>query len=164
MCNFTLYHYGSPYSDTSHKSSDPTIGDLHQWNVWHGTHEPYQNWPELSGRFVSEFGMLSIPSLQTLTKYINESQLSINSTLLNFHTKAAGGIENLDNYLWDNFLKPESLDISHYIYLTQLLQSEAMSLAYRYWRRNWENYITGGIIMWQLNDCWPSISWSAIDF
>ena len=65
------------------------IGDLHHWNVWHGTHEPYQNWPELSGRFVSEFGMLSIPSLQTLTKYINESQLSINSTLLNFHTKAA---------------------------------------------------------------------------
>lgn len=164
LCNFTPYHYGSPYSDTSHKSSDPTIGDLHQWNVWHGTHEPYQNWPELSGRFVSEFGMLSIPSLQTLTKYINESQLSINSTLLNFHTKAAGGIENLDNYLWDNFLKPESLDISHYIYLTQLLQSEAMSLAYRYWRRNWENYKTGGIIMWQLNDCWPSISWSAIDF
>ena len=111
MCNFTPYHYGSPYSDTSHKSSDPTIGDLHQWNVWHGTHEPYQNWPELSGRFVSEFGMLSIPSLQTLTKYINESQLSINSTLLNLHTKAAGGIENLDNYLWDNFLKPKSLDI-----------------------------------------------------
>ena len=163
LCNLTPYHYGSPYSDHSHKSSNPTIGDLHQWNVWHGTHEPYQNWPQLSGRFVSEFGMLSYPSLNTLAKYINESQLSINSTLLNFHTKAAGK-EQLNNYLWNNFPKRKSLEISHYIYLTQLLQSEAMSLAYRYWRQNWKDYKTGGIIMWQLNDCWPSISWSSIDF
>ena len=27
-------------------------------NVWHGTQEPWHNWDILSGRFVSEFGML----------------------------------------------------------------------------------------------------------
>jgi hypothetical protein len=27
-------------------------------NVWHGTQEPWHNWDVLSGRFVSEFGML----------------------------------------------------------------------------------------------------------
>jgi beta-mannosidase len=40
-------------------------GDLHQWNVWHGSQEPWHNWDVLAGRFVSEFGMfvarLAIP-------------------------------------------------------------------------------------------------------
>ena len=49
------YHRGSPWGGKD--STDPTVGDLHQWNVWHGTQEPWTNWYKLSGRFVSEFGM-----------------------------------------------------------------------------------------------------------
>ncbi|EMG48589.1 hypothetical protein G210_0809, partial [Candida maltosa Xu316] len=165
LCNFTPYQYGSPYSDPWHKSSDPTIGDLHQWNVWHGTHEPYQKWLKLSGRFVSEFGMLSLPSFTILSKYINESQLYPDSELINFHNKAAGGVETLNKYVWDNFPRPDdTLSLEKWIYLTQLMQSEALSMAYRYWRWNWLDYKTGGIIVWQLNDCWPSVSWSTVDF
>lgn len=163
LCNQTPYHFGSPYSDNTHKSSDPNIGDLHQWNVWHGDHEAYQNWPQLAGRFVSEFGMLSLPSMRTLNTYIDESQLYPNSTVLDFHTRAAGR-EYLDTYVWDNFPKPQNQTIESWIYLTQLMQSDALSFAYRYWRRNWLDYKTGGIIVWQLNDCWPSISWSTVDF
>jgi beta-mannosidase len=39
-------------------TTDQMYGDLHQWNVWHGSQEPWHNWDVLSGRFVSEFGML----------------------------------------------------------------------------------------------------------
>jgi len=49
------YHRGSPYGGKD--TTDRTVGDLHQWNVWHGTQEPWTNWDKLSGRFVSEFGM-----------------------------------------------------------------------------------------------------------
>ncbi|RCK62291.1 Beta-mannosidase B [Candida viswanathii] len=159
----TPYHYGSPYSNPTHKSSDPTIGDLHQWNVWHGDHEAYQNWPRLSGRFVSEFGMLSLPSTHTLRRYITPSQLHHNSTLIDFHTRAAGR-EYLNKYVWDNFPCPANLSIETWVYLTQLMQSDALSLAYRYWRRNWEQRKTGGVVVWQLNDCWPSVSWAIVDF
>ena len=38
-------------------TTDQTYGDLHQWNVWHGSQEPWHNWDILAGRFVSEFGM-----------------------------------------------------------------------------------------------------------
>lgn len=38
-------------------TTDRTYGDLHQWNVWHGSQEPWHNWDVLAGRFVSEFGM-----------------------------------------------------------------------------------------------------------
>lgn len=50
------YHPGSPWGGKT--SSDPTVGDIHQWNVWHGSQEPYQDWDKLAGRFVSEFGKL----------------------------------------------------------------------------------------------------------
>ena len=51
------YHRGSPYSGHGKVTTDQTYGDLHQWNVWHGTQEPWHNWDVLAGRFVSEFGM-----------------------------------------------------------------------------------------------------------
>jgi len=51
------YHRGSPYSGHGKSTSDQTYGDIHQWNVWHGSQEPWHNWDKLAGRFVSEFGM-----------------------------------------------------------------------------------------------------------
>uniref|UniRef100_A0A8H7TNF3 Beta-mannosidase B n=1 Tax=Bionectria ochroleuca TaxID=29856 RepID=A0A8H7TNF3_BIOOC len=49
----TYYHFGSPWGGKS--SGDPKVGDIHQWNVWHGSQEKYQDFDKLVGRFVSEF-------------------------------------------------------------------------------------------------------------
>ena len=46
------YHPGSPWGDGL-VSSNPTVGDMHQWNVWHGTQEKYQIFDTLGGRFNS---------------------------------------------------------------------------------------------------------------
>jgi beta-mannosidase len=52
-----------------------------------------------------------------------------------------------------------------HIYLTQLCQSEAMTFAYRSWRRQWgDDRRCGGVLVWQMNDCWPAISWSIVDY
>ena len=51
------YHRGSPYSGHGKQTSDQTYGDIHQWNVWHGSQESWHSWDKLAGRFVSEFGM-----------------------------------------------------------------------------------------------------------
>jgi beta-mannosidase len=45
------YRRSSPYGGKS--SGDLTVGDAHQWNVWHGTQEPWNNWDKLAGRFIS---------------------------------------------------------------------------------------------------------------
>jgi len=41
----TYYHFGSPWGGKN--TTDPTVGDLHQWNVWHGSQEKYQNFDKL---------------------------------------------------------------------------------------------------------------------
>src|SRR4051812_44552915 len=52
-----------------------------------------------------------------------------------------------------------------YIYLTQVVQAETMMFGYRGWRRQWgDERHCGGALLWQLNDCWPTISWAIVDY
>ncbi|MBE3046050.1 glycoside hydrolase family 2 protein, partial [Candidatus Bathyarchaeota archaeon] len=65
----TYYHPGSPWG-AGRDSGDPTVGDTHQWNVWHGTQEKWQNFDKLVSRFVSEFGMQAFPSVKTIDDFL----------------------------------------------------------------------------------------------
>jgi beta-mannosidase len=46
------YHRGSPYGGEGWDTADPTVGDVHQWNVWAGKGLPLQDYDRLGGRFV----------------------------------------------------------------------------------------------------------------
>lgn len=46
------YHRGSPYGGKGWDTADPTVGDVHQWNVWGGKELPYQDYNKLGGRFI----------------------------------------------------------------------------------------------------------------
>ncbi len=46
------YHRGSPYGGKGWDTADPTVGDIHQWNVWGGKERPYHEYDILGGRFV----------------------------------------------------------------------------------------------------------------
>jgi beta-mannosidase len=46
------YHRGSPYGGAGWDTADPTIGDVHQWDVWAGKGLPFQDYDRLGGRFV----------------------------------------------------------------------------------------------------------------
>ena len=59
----TYYHFGSPAPYGRKMTTDPEVGDIHQWNVWHGTQEMYQDFDKMFGRFVSEFGMEAYPNI-----------------------------------------------------------------------------------------------------
>lgn len=40
-----------------------------------------------------------------------------------------------------------------------------MMFGYRGWRRQWgDERRCGGALLWQLNDCWPTISWAIVDY
>ena len=164
----TYYHFGSPYGGKD--TTDPHVGDIHQWNVWHGTQEKYQKFDKLAGRFVSEFGMESFPDIKTVDSYLEQASLDRDrypqSSTVDFHNKAAGHERRLALYLAENI--PYTLEpFDQYIYCTQLMQAECVSSAYKLWKRQWKGpgreYCSGALV-WQMNDCWPCTSWSIVDY
>ncbi|CAI6336501.1 unnamed protein product [Periconia digitata] len=157
------YHPGSPWGDGL-KTSNKTVGDMHQWNVWHGTQEKYQIFDTLGGRFNSEFGMEAFPHIDTIKHYCTDStQLYPQSHMLDFHNKADGHERRIATYLVENFRT--QTDLEAFIHLTQLSQAEALMFGYRGWRRQWgQKRLCGGALVWQLNDCWPVTSWSIVDY
>jgi beta-mannosidase len=162
-----FYHRGSPYSGFGKDTRDRHYGDLHQWNVWHGTQEPWHNWDILSGRFVSEFGMQGYPDIRTVDHWLdgNKAERYPQSRTMNQHNKADGFERRLELYLVENF--KHSFDLESYVYYTQVMQAETLASAYRLWRRNWQGKgreYTAGALVWQINDCWPVTSWAIVDY
>ncbi|CAG8145479.1 unnamed protein product [Penicillium salamii] len=175
----TFYHPGSPWGDGK-ISSDKTVGDMHQWNgqysgfptipsltidaVWHGTQEKYQIFDTLGGRFNSEFGMEAFPHISTIDYFVERSEDKFpQSHVIDFHNKADGHERRLATYLVENLRT--ATDLETYIYLTQVVQAETMMFGYRGWRRQWgDERHCGGALLWQLNDCWPTISWAIVDY
>ncbi|CDK26171.1 unnamed protein product [Kuraishia capsulata CBS 1993] len=162
------YHFGSPYGGSY--THDPAAGDTHMWQIWHGRKEEYQKADLLGARFISEFGMESFPSYETLKEYIEEPSLYPQSQIVEFHNKAKDSLPSLTKYMYNN-VKVES-DLEGFIFSNQIMQSECLTFALNLWRLRWKkvesksggtNYQNGGSIVWQLDDCWPVISWSIVD-
>ncbi|KAK4456497.1 glycoside hydrolase [Cladorrhinum samala] len=163
-----IYRPSSPFGNGASTTLkvDSTVGDIHQWNMWHGEAKPFQLLPEMGGRFVSEFGMESYPHLETVHKFVSdEKERYPGSRTIDFHNKAIGYERRLLTYLSENYrLRP---DLPAFVHLTQVLQADAMAQAYRSWRRQWgteKQRRCGGALVWQLNDCWPTISWAVADY
>ncbi|KAH8118262.1 glycoside hydrolase family 2 protein [Phellopilus nigrolimitatus] len=161
------YHRSSPYSGFGQVTTDKTNGDLHQWNVWHGSQEPWHNWDILAGRFVSEFGMEGYPNIRTVDYWLggDASERYPQSRTNCNHNKADGFERRLELYLMENF--KHAFDMESYVYYTQIMQAETLASAYRLWRRNWKGRgkeYTAGALVWQINDCWPVTSWAIVDY
>jgi len=175
-----VYWPGSPFGGED--STDRTVGDIHQWNsmislarfsgsrganssaVWGGIQAPYQRYPDLGGRFVSEFGMPSFPSLPGIPYLLGSAPDNHpQSEAIAHHTKAHSFEKRLHPYILENY-RITNGSMAEIVYLSQLVQSEAMSFAFRGWRRRWGSRGCGGALVWQLNDVWPAISWSITSF
>jgi beta-mannosidase len=157
------YRPGSPYDGVD--ANDPTIGDRHTWDVWHGNVAPYQDYPRFSGRFISEFGMAAFPVEATIAGFAAPADHSPDSAVIAHHHKAGEGQMRLDTYIASNLPIPNELP--EYIYASQFVQAEALATAYTGWRRHWGvpgRRAIGGALVWQLDDCWPAVSWALIDY
>jgi beta-mannosidase len=143
------YWPASPYSGSLERHpNDPAYGTTHIWDVWN-THD-YTHYRAYRPRFVAEFGFQAPAAYATLTR---ASAFA--------HQKAGGGELKLARALSEHFgpVPPEALDDWHY--LTQVNQARAIQLGVEWFRSLRPRCM--GTIVWQLNDCWPVISWSAVD-
>ncbi len=154
-----------PYWPSSPSSGVPfddpeslRAGDTHNWEVWHGGH-PFEHYRNHSSRFVSEFGFQSLPPLETIGTYADEADWNMTSYIMEHHQRNAAGNGKIITYMTAHFRLPK--DFASLVYLTQLLQAEAVRTGVEYWRRH---PATAGALYWQLNDCWPVASWASLDY
>jgi beta-mannosidase len=121
--------------------------------VWHGTQEPYQSYPKLNGRFVSEFGMQALPSPRTLRQFITDpKEYYPQSQTMDHHNKAAGFEKRLNAYILENF-RLNNFSMDEYALQSQRMQADAIGEAYRGWRRLWQGKgkeYTAGALVWQV--------------
>jgi beta-mannosidase len=154
-------------SKTPYVSSSPMLGwgkkeslqrgDSHYWGVWWGM-EPFEIYEKKVGRFMSEYGFQGMPSYSTLKKY--GDSLDLNSSYIKAHQKHPTGYQTVNTYMERDYKVPK--DFFKYVHTSQLLQRDGMQIAIEAHRRN-KPYCMG-TLYWQLNDCWPATSWSAIDY
>jgi beta-mannosidase len=151
------YWPSSPAYGWGRKESLQT-GDCHYWGVWWGK-EPFTIYNDKTGRFMSEYGFQSMPSLKTIKEFMTNDSFTMASSEIRNHQKNTGGFETIDGYLSGYMKKNPSLE--KYIFQTQWLQGEALKNAIEAHRRG-KPYCMG-TLYWQMNDCWPVTSWSTVD-
>ena len=134
-------------------------GDAHDWWIWHDAY-PFEHLEENVPRFMSEFGFQSFPSYEAI-KYINQSDLiDISANSFQSHQKHSRGFQLIREYMERDFPVPEKAE--DYVYMSQLLQAYGITKGIEAQRR--AKPYNMGTLYWQLNDCWPVVSWSSIDF
>jgi len=154
-----LYWPASPSSGGAF--DDPNAenrGDVHYWDVWHGL-KPFSEYRKFYFRFCSEFGFQSFPCMKTVESYTIPEDRNIFSYVMESHQKNDGANGKILYYLSENFKNPK--DFESMLYVSQLLQAEAIKYGVEHWRRNRGRCM--GSIYWQYNDCWPVASWSSVD-
>lgn len=156
----TAYWPSSPSSGGNFDvPNDEHRGDAHYWDVWHGL-KPFTDYRKYKFRFVSEFGFQSFPELKTVETYTLPEDRNIFSYVMERHQKNDAANGKILYYLSELYRYPTDFD--SLLYVSQLLQAEAIKYGVEHWRRNRGRCM--GTIYWQLNDCWPVASWSSVDY
>jgi beta-mannosidase len=158
-----------PYTSTSPlngwgRAKSFTEGDSHYWGVWWGLQD-IEVFKTKTGRFVSEYGMESMPNISTINSFTASKDRYLFSPVLKTHQKHPTGYQNIQSYLHRYFLdsnKVKDLSLEDYTYLSQCLQYYSLKNIIAIHRGKYP--VNMGTLLWQLNDCWPVCSWSITDY
>ena len=155
------YTSSSPTLDFEHQSANYISGDRHNYNVWwnNKTIEEQANYKD---RFVSETGIQGFPDMATIDAFTEAGDRSATSPIMNAHQKNAmvNGNEVIGKIIKTEYKDPA--DFATFDYLAQLVQGESLKIYAEAMRRR--RPFSMGFLYWQLNDSWPVISWSTMDY
>ncbi len=153
------YIHTSP--DSANWGRPNTLGyrDAHYWGVWYGR-EPFEILNDRIPRFMSEFGFQSFPEMKTIRSFAPKDEWSLYSETMKSHQKSSIGNEVILQYMKRDYIVPD--DFEKFVYISQVMQAEGIKKGIESHRRNKPHCM--GTLYWQLNDSWPVVSWSGIDY
>lgn len=158
------YRPGSPYSGVpGQMDNDHNYGSSHSWEVWN--RQDYRHYLDSKPTFMSEFGWQAPPAWSTFTAGLgvesDVEELDLDGAAVLNHQKAIGGMEKLQRGITEHFGSRAMESTSAWHYLTQVVQARAVFTGIGHWRSLWPR--CQGAFVWQINDCWPVISWAGVD-
>lgn len=154
-----FYVHSSPYLANWGRPESWGIGDSHNWGVWYGQ-KPFESLDTDLPRFMSEFGFQSFPEMKTIAAFASPEDYEIESEVMNAHQKSSIGNALIRTYMERDYIVPETFE--DFVYVGLVLQGHGIRHGLEAHRRN-RPYCMG-TLYWQLNDSWPVVSWSGIDY
>ena len=154
-----FYIHSSPYHANWGRPESWRTGDSHNWGVWYGK-KPFESLDTDLPRFMSEFGFQSFPEMKTIATFAAPEDYEIESKVMNGHQKSSIGNALICTYMERDYVVPQKFE--DFVYVGLVLQGHGMRHGMEAHRRN-RPYCMG-TLYWQLNDSWPVVSWSSIDY
>ncbi len=160
------YWPSSPQAENN-RPSNYKSGDEHDWRIWFGD-VPFSTYAEKISRFVSEYGLQSFPEMKTIRAFANDSDLHYRSSVMEHRQRSLmpwisadfNGNEMIKTYIARYYKVPDNFE--DFVYVSQLMQAEGVKFAVEAHRGNMP--YTMGTLYWQINDCWPTMSWASVDY
>jgi beta-mannosidase len=157
------YWNSSPYGGDH--PDDPETGDQHPWGFFmmnadmqkRITPEEYDKSRAL---FVSEFGYVGAPVIETVRTYLNGDPLEESHPTWQHHTNVfekntvAAGIRK-------HYADPVSLPVESALIYSGLVQGILYGYALEAMRFRHE---CCGSLFWMFNDCWGEVGWTIVDY
>ena len=154
-----FYMHGSPYEANWGRPHSWKIADSHNWGTWYGR-KPFESLDTELPRFMSEFGFQAFPEMKTIATFAEPKDYALESDVMNAHQKASIGNALIKKTMALYYDVPE--DFEELVYKGLVLQGFGIRHGIEAHRRN-RPYCMGSLY-WQLNDSWPVVSWSSIDY
>ena len=154
-----FYMHSSPYEANWGRPHTWKVADSHNWGTWYGR-KPFESFDKELPRFMSEFGFQAFPEMKTIATFAEPKDYALESDVMNAHQKASIGNALIKKTMALYYDVPE--DFEELVYKGLVLQGFGIRHGIEAHRRN-RPYCMGSLY-WQLNDSWPVVSWSSIDY
>ncbi len=154
-----FYMHSSPYEANWGRPESWKIADSHNWGTWYGQ-KPFESLDKEIPRFMSEYGFQAFPEMKTIATFAEPKDYALESDVMNAHQKATIGNALIKKTMALYYDVPE--DFEELVYKGLVLQGFGIRHGIEAHRRN-RPYCMG-TLYWQLNDSWPVVSWSGIDY
>ncbi len=154
------------------REASPARGDRHNWRVWHARASFADYNGDLS-QFASEFGLQAAPDVASLQHFLPAAQLWPPGEGWVYHSAELAKLWRYARafYPFSPPLVGEGQgersasgegDLEAFVAATQQAQALGLQVAIEHYRRC--KYRCSGVIFWQLNEPWPAICWSVLDY
>ena len=154
-----FYMHSSPLEANWGRPQSWSVGDSHNWGTWYGQ-KRFESLDEEIPRFMSEYGFQSFPEMKTIRTFAQPSDYALESSVMTAHQKATIGNALIKKAMGWYYRVPSKFE--DLVYMSSVLQADCIGRGMEAHRRH-RPYCMG-TLYWQMNDAWPVVSWSGIDY